>query len=53
MRDNIDKQNAENDLEEEYKEYVDEDPVFSKLVNRNAGLGIARHFAEWGKNNLK
>ena len=35
-------------LEEEYKDYVESDPVYSKLVNRNAGLGIARHFAQWG-----
>ena len=35
-------------LEEEYKDYVERDPVYSKLVNRNAGLDIARHFAKWG-----
>ena len=35
-------------LEEEYKDYVENDPVYSKLVNRNAGLGIARHFYELG-----
>ena len=34
-------------LEEEYKDYVENDPVYSKLVNRNAGLDIARHFAQW------
>ena len=36
-------------LEEEYKDYVESDPVYSKLVNRNAGLSIARHFAQWQK----
>ena len=41
------------DLEEEYKDYVENNPVYSKLVNRNAGLGIARHFAEWGAEHLK
>ena len=29
------------DLEKEYKEYVEDDPVLSKLTNRNAGLVIA------------
>ena len=38
-----------NNLKEEYKDYVENDPVYSKLVNRNTGLGIARHFAEWQK----
>ena len=38
------------DLENEYKEYVEDDPVFSKLTNRNVGLAIARHFYELGKN---
>ena len=40
-------------LEEEYKNYVEDDPVYSKLVNRNAGLSIARHFAQWGAEHLK
>lgn len=40
-------------LEEEYKDYVERDPVFSKLVNRNAGLVIARHFAQWGAEHAK
>ena len=39
-------------LEEEYKDYVENDPVYSKLVNRNAGHGIARHFAEWQKSQM-
>jgi len=36
-------------LEKEYKEYVDDDPVFSKLTNRNVGMAIARHFYELGQ----
>lgn len=36
------------DLEKEYKEYVEDDPVFRKLTNRNVGLAIARHFYELG-----
>ena len=35
-------------LEKEYEDYVVKDPCFSKLVNRNAGLVIARHFYELG-----
>lgn len=38
------------DLDKEYKEYVEDDPVYSKLVNRNAGMSVARHFYELGKN---
>lgn len=38
------------DLEKEYKEYVEDDPVFGKLINRNAGIVVARHFYELGKN---
>ena len=40
-------------LEEEYKNYVEDDPVYSKLVNRVVGLSIARHFAKWGAEHLK
>lgn len=36
------------DLEKEYKEYVEDDVVYSKLCNRNVGLSIARHFYELG-----
>ena len=39
-------------LEKEYEDYVVKDPCFSKLVNRNAGLVIARHFAQWGAEHL-
>ena len=42
------KQTTAEGLEEEYKDYVESDPVYGKLVNRNAGLSIARHFAQWG-----
>lgn len=41
------------DLEKEYKEYVENDPVFSILTNRNVGLAIARHFYSLGKNTRK
>lgn len=36
------------DLEGEYKEYVEDDPVYSKLVNGIVGKSIARHFYELG-----
>ena len=38
------------DLEKEYEEYVVDDPVLNKLVNRYAGICIARHFFELGLN---
>ena len=38
------------DLEKEYEEYVDKDPVFGKLINHFAGITVARHFYELGKN---
>ena len=41
------------DLKKEYKEYVEDDPVFSVLTNRNVGLAIARHFYELGLNARK
>lgn len=41
------------DLKNEYKEYVDTDPVLSKLVNHYAGMSIARHFYELGLNARK
>lgn len=37
------------DLEKEYKEYVEDDPVFRTLTNRIAGFAIATHFYELGK----
>ncbi len=39
-------------LEKEYEDYVVKDLCFSKLVNRNAGLVIARYFAKWGAEHL-
>ena len=45
---NIQQEQPEIDLEKEYKEYVEDDPVFSILTNRNVGLAIARHFYELG-----
>ena len=44
---NTSKMEQEIDLKKEYKKYVEDDPVFSKLTNRNVGLEIARHF--WNK----
>ncbi len=42
------KEKPEVDLEKEYTEFVESDPVYSKLVNGIVGKSIARHFAEWG-----
>lgn len=36
------------DLKEELDNFL-KDPVFGKLISRNAGLVLARHFAEWQK----
>lgn len=36
------------DIEKEYKEFVSDDPVYSKLVNSIVGLSIAKHFYELG-----
>lgn len=36
------------DLKEELDNFL-KDPVFGKLINRNAGLVLAHHFAEWQK----
>ena len=36
------------DLEKEYKEFVEEDPVYNKLVNSIVGKAIAKHFYELG-----
>lgn len=47
------KEQLEVDLEQEYKEYVEDDPVFSILTNRNVGLAIARHFYVLGLNTRK
>jgi len=52
-QDSIQQERPEVDLEKEYKEYVEDDPVFSILTNRNVGLTIARHFYELGLNSKK
>lgn len=44
--DALQQEQPEIDLEKEYKEYVEDDPVFSTLINRNVGLTIAKHFHE-------
>lgn len=36
------------DLEKEYKVFVEEDPVYNKLVNSIVGKAIAKHFFELG-----
>ena len=36
------------DLQKEYKEYVEEDPVYNMLVNGIVGKAIAKHFFELG-----
>ena len=42
------KEQPKEDIEKEYAEFVEADPVYSKLVNGIVGKAIARHFAEWG-----
>lgn len=46
------KEQPSEDLEKEYEEYVDKDPVFGKLINHFAGITVARHFAEWQKEQM-
>lgn len=41
------------DLQKEYDNKFFKDPVFCKLVNRNAGISIAKHFYEIGLNARK
>ena len=36
------------DLEKEYKEFVEKDPVYNRLVNGIVGRAIAKHFFELG-----
>ena len=36
------------DLEKEYKDFVEEDPVYNRLVNGIVGKAIAKHFFELG-----
>ena len=35
-------------LEKEYKDFIEEDPVYNKLVNGIVGKAIAKHFFELG-----
>lgn len=50
--DSLPEEPASEDLGEELDNFL-KDPVFGKLINRNAGLALARHFAEWGGNHFK
>ena len=36
------------DLEKEYKDFVEKDPVYNKLVNGIVGKAIAKHFFKLG-----
>ena len=36
------------DLDKEYKDFVEEDPVYNKLINGIVGKAIAKHFFELG-----
>ena len=38
----------EANLEKEYKDFVEKDPVYNKLVNGIVGKAIAKHFFELG-----
>ena len=38
----------EADFDKEYEEFVEEDPVYNKLVNSIVGKVIAKHFFELG-----
>ena len=52
VRRNIDKMTEQpvcEGFEEEYKNYVENDPVYSTLVNGIVGRSIARHFYELGR----
>lgn len=46
--DSLQKERQEVDLVAEYDEQFYSDPVYGKLVNRNAGIAIARHFYSLG-----
>lgn len=46
----IEQDQPEVDFEKEYIEFVESDPVYSKLVNGIVGRSIARHFYELGLN---
>ena len=44
----LQQEQPEVDLEKEYEAYVANDPVFGKLINRFAGITVAKHFYELG-----
>ena len=48
----LQQEQPEVDLEKEYTEFVELDPVYSKLVNGIVGRSIARHFYELGLNEI-
>lgn len=43
---------ASEDLRKELDNFL-KDSVFGKLINRNAGIALVRHFAEWGRNHFE
>lgn len=47
--DSLQQEQPEVDLVKEYDEEFYNDPVYGKLINRNAGIGVARHFYELGQ----
>lgn len=53
IMDSLQQEQPEVDLEKEYKEFVEDDPVYKKLVNGIVGKHIARHFYELGRNARK
>ena len=46
--DSLQQKQPEVDLVTEYDEQFYSDPVYGKLVNRNAGIAVARYFYELG-----
>lgn len=46
------KEPVSEDLEKEVDSFLD-DPVFGNLINRNAGIALARHFAQWSLEQVK
>ena len=49
--DSLPEEPVSEDLEEELDNFL-KDPVFGKLINRNAGIVLAHHFAEWQKQRM-
>lgn len=50
--DSMPEETASEDLVEELDNFL-KDPVFGKLINRYAGIALARHFTEWGRNHFE